>query len=159
MKTLQEFKKFIARGNVMDLAIAVIIGAAFGQIVNSLVKDIVMPPIGLLLGKVDFSSLYINLSGKPYSSLASAQRAGAATINYGTFINTVINFLIISLVIFFVVKLLNNTALHQNSAPAPTTKECPYCFSEIPIKASRCPHCTSQLPDSAAAAQVQSDHA
>ncbi|WP_010631345.1 large conductance mechanosensitive channel protein MscL [Sporolactobacillus vineae] len=156
MKTLQEFKKFIARGNVMDLAIAVIIGAAFGQIVNSLVKDIVMPPIGLLLGKVDFSSLYINLSGKSYSSLSAAQKAGAATINYGMFINTVINFLVISLVIFFAVKLLNKTTLHQQPAPAPATKECPFCFTAIPLKAKRCPHCTSELPDQDGASQARS---
>jgi large conductance mechanosensitive channel protein len=146
LKTLQEFKKFIARGNVMDLAIAVIIGAAFGQIVNSLVKDIVMPPIGLLLGKVDFSSLYINLSGKSYSSLSAAQKAGAATINYGTFINTIINFLVISLVIFFAVKLVNRTALNKKTAPDPVTKDCPYYFTAIPLKATRCPHCTSELP-------------
>ncbi|WP_353949414.1 large conductance mechanosensitive channel protein MscL [Sporolactobacillus sp. Y61] len=141
----REFKSFIARGNVIDLAVAVIIGAAFGQIVNSLVKDIVMPPIGLLLGKVDFSNLYINLSGKTYSSLDAAQKAGAPTINYGLFINNVINFLIIAAVIFFMVRLINRTPLKKPVSPK--TKLCPYCLSSIPAKATRCPHCTSQLPE------------
>lgn len=144
MKTLAEFKKFLSRGNVIDLAVAVIIGAAFGQIINSLVKDIVMPPIGLLLGRVDFSSLYINLSGHAYSNLAAAQRAGAPTINYGTFLNTVINFLIIALIIFFAVKIVDKVA-HKKTA-APTTKTCPYCLSLIPLKATKCPHCTADLP-------------
>ncbi|WP_100487441.1 large conductance mechanosensitive channel protein MscL [Sporolactobacillus pectinivorans] len=144
MKTLAEFKKFLSRGNVIDLAVAVIIGAAFGQIINSLVKDIVMPPIGLLLGKVDFSSLYINLSGHAYGSLAAAQRAGAPTINYGTFLNTVINFLIIALIIFFAVKIVDK-ASHKKTA-SPTTKTCPYCLSLIPLRATKCPHCTADLP-------------
>lgn len=147
MKTLNEFKKFLARGNVIDLAVAVIIGAAFGQIVSSLVKDIVMPPIGLLLGKVDFSSLYINLSGHVYSSLNAAQKAGAPTINYGLFINNVINFLIVSFVIFMAVKVLNKTSL-QKAKPV-ATKTCPYCLSSIPIKATKCAHCTADLPDDA----------
>lgn len=145
MKVVNEFKKFLARGNVIDLAVAVIIGAAFGQIVNSLVKDIVMPPIGLLLGKVDFSSLYLNLSGHAYSSLAAAQKAGAPTINYGIFINHVINFLIISVVIFFAIKVLNKTTVKKPAAPA--TKTCPYCFSSIPVKATKCAHCTADLPN------------
>jgi large conductance mechanosensitive channel len=141
---LKEFKAFILRGNVIDLAVAVIIGIAFGGVVSSLVKDIIMPPIGLLLGKIDFSSLYINLSGKAYATLADAQKAGAATINYGVFINTVINFLIVGLVLFFVIKGVNAT---KKPAPvaAPTTKDCPFCCTTIPLKAKRCPNCTSEL--------------
>jgi large conductance mechanosensitive channel len=143
----KELKAFIMRGNVLDLAVAVIIGGAFGKIVTSLVNDIIMPPIGLLLGRVDFASLYINLSGGTYASLADAKAAGAATINYGLFINAMLDFLIVAVVIFFVVKGVN--ALQRKpapaEAPAPTTKECPFCFTEIPIKAVRCPHCTSQL--------------
>jgi len=140
----KEFKDFIARGNVVDLAVGIIIGLAFGKIVTSLVNDIIMPPIGLLLGKVDFTNLFINLSGKPYATLAAAQEAGAATINYGVFINTIIEFLIVALVVFLLVKQINK--LMKPAAPAePTTKDCPYCFSAIPIKATRCPNCTSQL--------------
>lgn len=140
----KEFKAFILRGNVIDLAVAVMIGAAFGAIVNSFVKDVVMPPIGLLLGKVDFAKLYINLSGTAYPSLAAAQEAGAATINYGNFFNTVINFIIVGLVLFLVIKAVNAT---KKPAPAPevTTKDCPFCLTAIPLKASRCPNCTSQL--------------
>ena len=140
---LKEFKDFIMRGNVLDLAVAVIIGAAFGKIIASLVTDILLPPIGLIFGKLDFSSLYLNLSGTPYASLADAQKAGAATINYGMFLNNVINLLIVGLVIFLIVRAANSL---QRSKPAsPTTKECPYCFSTIPIKAVRCAHCTSDL--------------
>jgi large conductance mechanosensitive channel len=139
-----EFKKFIMRGNVLDLAVAVIIGGAFGSIVTSLVNDILMPPIGMLLGKINFKDLFINLSGTPYASLADAQAAGAATINYGNFINTIINFLIVAFVIFLIVRAFNK--MKKPEAPAaPTTKECPYCLSSIPLKATRCPHCTSQL--------------
>ena len=140
----KEFKAFIMRGNVLDLAVAVIIGAAFGKIVSSLVNDVLMPPIGLLLGKVDFSSLFVNLSGKDYPSLASAKAAGAATINYGLFLNTVIDFVIVALVIFLVIRAANQLQ-RPKPAPAPATKECPYCFSNIPIKATRCPACTSEL--------------
>ncbi len=141
---LKEFKDFLMRGNVLDLAVAVIIGGAFGSIVTSLVTDIIMPPIGLLLGKVDFSSLYINLSETSYSSLADAQAAGAPTINYGMFINTLINFLIVALAIFLVIRMVNR--LQQSKvSEAPTTKECPHCLSTIPLNATRCPHCTSQL--------------
>ena len=140
----KEFKAFIMRGNVLDLAVAVIIGAAFGKIVSSLVNDVLMPPIGLLLGKVDFSSLFVNLSGKDYPSLASAKAAGAATINYGLFLNTVIDFVIVALVIFLVVRAASQLK-RPEPAPAPATKECPYCFSNIPIKATRCPACTSEL--------------
>ncbi|MCO7126714.1 large conductance mechanosensitive channel protein MscL [Sporolactobacillus shoreicorticis] len=143
MKTINEFKKFLARGNVIDLAVAVIIGAAFGQIVSSLVKDIVMPPIGLLLGKVDFSNLYLNLSGHAYSSLSAAQKAGAPTINYGLFINNVINFLIVAAVIFFAIKMLNKVTPKKEAS----TKKCPYCLSSIPIKATKCANCTADLPD------------
>lgn len=144
---LSEFKKFIMRGNVLDLAIAVIIGGAFGSIVTSLVNDILMPPIGMLLGKINFKDLFINLSGTAYPSLAEAQAAGAATINYGNFINTIVNFLIIAFVIFLIVRAFNKFKKPEpEAAPAaPTTKECPYCLSTIPLKATRCPHCTSQL--------------
>ena len=139
-----EFRKFIQRGNVMDLAIGVIIGGAFGKIVTSLVNDIIMPPVGLLLGKVDFSKLYINLSGGTYATLTDAQAAGAVTINYGSFINTLIDFVIVAFVIFLVVRQLNKLQKPEPAA-APTTKDCPYCYSSIPIKATRCPQCTSEL--------------
>ncbi|NTU75521.1 MAG: large-conductance mechanosensitive channel protein MscL [Anaerolineaceae bacterium] len=143
---LKEFKAFILRGNVLDLAVAVVIGAAFGKIVGSLVEDIIMPPIGLLLGKVDFANLYLNLSGGVYDSLAKAKEAGAVTINYGVFLNTIINFLIVALAIFLVVKLSNSlTKKKEEPAAAPTTKDCPYCYSSISIKATRCPNCTSEL--------------
>lgn len=145
LKIIDEFKKFLARGNVIDLAVGIIIGTAFGQIVSSLVKDIVTPPIGLLLGKVDFSNLYINLSGKTYPSLSAAQKAGAPTINYCLFLNHVINFLIIALVIFFAVRLINKLSF-KKSDPA-TTKSCPYCLSTIPIQATKCAHCTADLPN------------
>jgi large conductance mechanosensitive channel len=141
---LKEFRDFIMRGNVLDLAIAVIIGAAFGAIVNSAVSDIVMPPIGLLLGHVDFKDLFIALNGQTYPNLAAAKAAGAPVLAYGVFINTVINFLIIALVVFIVVKQAN-----RFKQPAPvaevTTKDCPYCATAIPLKAVRCPHCTSEL--------------
>ena len=140
----KEFKEFAMRGNVLDMAIGIIIGAAFGKIITSLVNDVLMPPIGLLLGKLDFANLYINLSGKSFASFAEAKAAGAATINYGMFVNTVIDFLIVAFVIFLLIKQVNKF----KSRPAtvePTTKECPYCKSIIPIKAIRCPFCTSQL--------------
>jgi len=142
----KDLKAFILRGNVLDLAIGIIIGAAFGKIITSLVNDLIMPPIGLLLGKVDFSSLFINLSGKPYESLAAAKAAGAVTINYGTFINAVLDFLIVGLVVFFLIRGINRLVPMPKAAPtAPTTKDCPHCLSAIPLKATRCPHCTSQL--------------
>ena len=149
-RMLQEFKEFAVKGNVLDLAIAVIMGGAFGSIVNSVVNDIIMPPIGLLLGGVDFSSLFIQLkSGDPagpYLTLADAQAAGAVTLNYGQFLSTIITFLIVAFVIFLLVKSMNAMKEKEEAAPAePTTKECPHCCTEIPIKASRCPHCTSQL--------------
>jgi large conductance mechanosensitive channel len=140
----KEFRAFVMRGNVLDLAVAVIIGAAFGKIISSLVNDVLMPPIGLILGKVDFSSLFLNLSGKDYSSLASAKAAGAATINYGLFLNSVVDFLIVAFVIFLVIRVANRLQ-RKETAPAPTTKDCPYCFSQIPLKAVRCPACTSEL--------------
>jgi large conductance mechanosensitive channel len=141
---VKDFKEFIAKGNVMDMAVGVIIGAAFGKIVGSLVEDVIMPPIGLILGKVDFAGLFINLSGGDYATLKAAKDAGAATLNYGLFINTVINFLIVAFVIFLLVKQVNRL---KKPAPAgaPTTKECPHCCTAIPLKATRCPACTSTL--------------
>jgi large conductance mechanosensitive channel len=133
------------RGSVLDLAIGIIIGSAFGTIISSLVNDIIMPPIGLLFGKVNFNDLYINLSDQPATSLADAQAKGLATINYGLFLNHVIYFLIIAIVIFFVVKGINKLAQKPAPSVTPTTKECPRCFSSIPLKATRCPHCTSEL--------------
>ena len=142
----KEFREFIMRGNVVDLAIGIIIGSAFGAIVTSLVNDIIMPPIGLLLGKINFTDLFINLSGTAYPSLAAAKAAGAPTMNYGVFINTLINFLIIALVIFLIVKAMNQHAPRRPQPPAaPDTKECPYCLTKIPKKATRCPACTSEL--------------
>lgn len=145
----KEFKAFIMRGNVLDLAVGVIIGAAFAKIINSLVSDILLPPIGLLLGKVDFSNLYISLSGGQYSSLADAQAAGAATLNYGLFINNIINFLIVGFVIFLVVRYANKLITRPAAPAEPTEKDCPYCFSKIPLQATRCPHCTSHLNEQA----------
>ena len=139
---LKEFRNFILRGNVLDLAVAVIIGGAFGKINSSFVTDVLMPPLGFLLGGVDFSDLYINMSGTAYASLADAQAAGAPTINYGLFLNNVIDFIIVAAVIFLIVKLANSL---QKPKAAPTTKDCPYCFTAIPIKATRCPNCTSEL--------------
>ena len=141
---LREFKEFIMRGNVVDLAVAVVIGAAFGKIVTSFVEDVLMPPIGLLLGGVDFSDLFINLTGKDYASVAAAKAAGAATLNYGIFFNTIINFLIIAFAIFLLIKQINRFQ-KPAPAPAPATKDCPRCLSAIPVKATRCPHCTSEL--------------
>jgi large conductance mechanosensitive channel len=141
---LKEFKAFAMRGNVLDMAVGIIIGAAFGRIITSLVGDVIMPPIGLLLGKVDFSSLFLNISGTSYPTLAAAKAAGAATINYGSFLNTVIDFLIVAFVIFLIVRQVNRWSKPAPAA-APTTKECPYCVSSIPIKATRCPNCTSEL--------------
>jgi len=142
----REFRDFAMRGNVIDLAIAVVIGGAFGKIVTSFVNDVLMPPIGLVLGRVDFTNLFINLSGQPYASLEEAQAAGAATINYGVFLNTVLDFIIVAFVVFLFVRQVNRMKREEEAPPAePTTKECPYCFSEIPIKATRCPHCTSEL--------------
>lgn len=142
---LKEFKAFIMRGNVLDLAVAVIIGGAFGTIVNSLVKDIIMPPIGLLLGRINFTDLFISLNGKPYDTLKIAQEAGAPTLNYGIFIQAIINFLIIGFVIFLLIKAANAFQKKEETPKPPATKECPYCFSTISIKAVRCSNCTSEL--------------
>ncbi len=142
----KEFREFAMRGNVLDMAIGIIIGAAFGKIITSFVNDILMPPIGLLLGKVDFSNLFINLSGQSYATLPLAKAAGAATLNYGVFLNTVLDFLIVAFAIFLLVKQVNRLRRQPEAAPAaPTAKDCPFCFSSIPIKATRCAHCTSQL--------------
>lgn len=149
---LKDFKAFITRGNVVDLAVGIIIGVAFGAIVTSLVNDVIMPPIGLALHKIDFSNLAViikqGVPAGPYATVAAAKAAGAVTINYGTFINTIINFLIIAAVIFFlVVRPIANLQKPKKTAvpAAPTTKECPYCASTIPVKATRCPNCTSEL--------------
>ncbi len=139
---LKEFKEFAMRGNVMDMAVGVIIGAAFGKIVASVVEDVIMPPVGRLLGHVDFSGLFINLSGKSYETLAAAKAAGAPTLNYGLFLNTIINFLIVAFAVFLVVQQVNR----WTKKPAtPTTKDCPQCAMPIPIAAKRCGHCTAQL--------------
>ena len=141
---LKEFKEFAMKGNVLDMAIGVIIGAAFGKIVSSLVSDVLMPPIGLLMGKVDFSSLFLNLSSTPQPSLAAAKAAGAPTINYGVFLQTVFDFIIIAFVIFILVKQVNR--LKKPDAPgSPTTKDCPLCLSTIPLRATKCAHCTSNV--------------
>ncbi len=140
----KEFKEFAMKGNVLDMAVGIIIGAAFGKIITSFVSDILTPPLGLLLGKVNFSSLFINLSGESYPSIEAAKAAGAATLNYGIFIQAVIDFLIVAFAIFLVIKQVNRFR-REAPAAAPTTKECPFCASAIPIPAKRCPHCTSQL--------------
>jgi large conductance mechanosensitive channel len=141
---LKEFKEFAMRGNVLDMAVGIVIGAAFGKIVTSFVGDVLMPPIGVILGKVDFSNLFLNLSGKSYPTIAEAKAAGAATLNYGMFVNTVIDFLIVAFVIFLLARQVNRWKTSA-PAPAPATKDCPYCCSAIPIKATRCPDCTSEL--------------
>ncbi len=140
---LKEFRAFVARGSVIDLAVGVITGGAFGKIVSSLVSDVIMPPIGLLLHGVDFSNLFISLNGQAYATLAAAQAAGAPTLNYGSFINNIIDFLIVALVIFFLIRGINR--LYRPAPAAVTTKDCPYCFTAIPLKATRCPNCTSEL--------------
>lgn len=144
-KFFQEFKNFAMRGNVMDMAIGIIIGAAFGKIITSFVSDMFMPPLGLLLGKVNFSNLFINLSGTDFASLSAAKAAGAATMNYGLFLNTVIDFIIVAFVIFLLIKQINRFTVKEKPVTPPSVKECPYCFSSISIKATRCPDCTSDL--------------
>src|SRR3954469_7178435 len=142
---LKEFKEFAVRGNVLDLAVGVIIGAAFGKIITSLVDDIIMPPIGLMLGKVDFANLFIDLSGKHYPSVAAAKAAGAPTINFGNFLNSVLNFLIVALGVLLIVREINKMRGGEEKHKAEAVvKECPYCLSSVPIKATRCPHCTSE---------------
>lgn len=150
---LKEFKEFAMRGNVIDMAVGIIIGAAFGGVVISFVSDVIMPPIGLLLGKVDFANLYTILREGaitgPFASLAEAKKAGAVTISYGVFINTIINFLILVFVVFLFIRSINKLRRREEAPPAvPTTKECTYCFSAISMKATRCPHCTSELKGS-----------
>jgi large conductance mechanosensitive channel len=142
---LKEFKEFAMRGNVMDLAVGVIVGAAFGKIVSSLVEDVLMPPIGRLLGRVDFSGLFISLDGKSYETLRLAKEASAPTLNYGIFLNTVINFLIVAFAVFLVVQQVNRWTKKPAPAAVPITKDCPQCAMTIPIAAKRCGHCTSQL--------------
>lgn len=145
----KEFKKFALRGNVVDMAVGIIIGAAFSTIVSSAVDDIIMPSIGLLLGGVDFSNLFLLLKAGvpagPYLSLVDAQAAGAVTINYGLFINALISFLIVTAVLFLIIRGMNRLQREEETPAEPTTKECPFCKTNIPIKASRCPHCTSQI--------------
>ena len=146
---LKEFREFALRGNVVDMAVGIVIGAAFGTIVKSLVDDVIMPPIGLLLGGVDFASFFVLLKegspAAPYASLAEAQAAGAVTVNYGVFINAVISFLVVALVIFFLIRMMNRLRREEEAPAEPATKECPHCLSTIPIKATRCAHCTSEL--------------
>jgi large conductance mechanosensitive channel len=142
---LKAFKEFVMRGNVLDLAVGVIIGAAFGKIVSSLVDDVLMPPIGRVLGHVDFSNLFINLGDTKYDSLQHAKAAGAPTLNYGLFLNTVINFLIVAFCVFIIIQLVSRWVKKPVPPAAPTTKECPQCAMTIPIQAKRCGHCTSQL--------------
>ncbi len=141
---LKEFKEFAMRGNVVDMAVGIIIGAAFGKSVSSMVQDVIMPPIGRLMGNVGFSDLFINLSSGTYKSLAEAKAAGAATLNYGIFINTILDFVIVAFAIFMLVRTMNRLKRKEEPAPA-TTKECPECLSTIPLKARRCAHCTSAV--------------
>jgi large conductance mechanosensitive channel len=149
-KMLKDFKEFAMRGNVVDMAVGIIIGAAFGTIVKSLVADVIMPPIGLLLGNVDFSNLFIVLkegaTAGPFATIAEAQKAGAVTINYGVFINTIISFIIVAFAVFLVIRAINKLKREEEAPPEePTTKECPHCLSEIAIMATRCAYCTSEL--------------
>jgi large conductance mechanosensitive channel len=148
---LKEFKEFAMRGNVIDLAIGVIIGAAFGKIVTSLTNDVLMPPIGLLLGKVDFSNLFVSLDGRSFASLAAAKQAGAPTLNYGVFLNSVIDFLIVAFAIFLLVQQINRLQRKPDAPPPPETRDCPYCATAISVKATRCPHCTSEIVSAPAA--------
>ena len=141
----KEFKEFALKGNVIDLAVGIIIGAAFNKVVQSFVNDIIMPPVGMLLGKADFSALFLDLSGQQYTTLAEAKKAGAATINYGLFINTMVDFTIMAFVVFIMVKQINRLKRDAPAAPAPETKECPFCMSSIAVRAVRCPQCTSAL--------------
>jgi len=146
---LKEFKEFALRGNVLDMAIGIILGVAFGKIVTSFVEDILMPPLGLVIGKVDFASLFVSLTGRHFDSVAAAKAAGAPTLNYGIFVNNVLNFVIVAFVIFLLVRQVNR--FKRQPAAAPTTRECPYCCASIPLKATRCSSCTSEVPKVAAA--------
>ncbi len=156
MKILSEFKKFAMRGNVLDMAVGIIIGAAFGKIVDSVVKDMIMPPLGILLGEIDFANLFFVLKDgagapSPYPSLSAAQAAGAVTLNIGLFLNTVISFIIVAFAVFMLIKAVNTLQAKldtKEQEAAPTTKECPYCFSKIDIRATRCPECTTELSPS-----------
>lgn len=141
----KEFKEFAMRGNVLDMAVGIIIGAAFGRIVTSFVEDMLMPPIGLLLGKVDFSNLFLSLTGQSFDSLAAAKAAGAATLNYGLFFNHVINFLIVAFAVFLLIRQVNRLKRAEAPAAAPTTKDCPFCMMSIPLAAKKCGHCTSAV--------------
>jgi len=144
----KEFKEFAVKGNMIDMAVGIIIGAAFGKIITSLVADVIMPPIGLLMGKVDFSNLFVNLSGGEFASLADAKKAGAATLNYGLFVNTILDFAIVAFAVFLLVKQINR--LKKADAPAPaTTRDCPHCLTAIPVKATKCGHCTSEVSPAA----------
>jgi large conductance mechanosensitive channel len=142
---LKEFREFALKGNVIDLAIGIIIGAAFNKVVQSLVNDIIMPPIGMLMGKMDFSALFVNLSGKQFETLVEAKKAGAATLNYGLFINTIVDFAIMAFVVFIMVKQINRIKREAPAAAAPATKECPFCLSIVPLAATRCSQCTSMF--------------
>jgi large conductance mechanosensitive channel len=142
---LKEFKEFAMRGNVLDMAVGIIIGAAFGKIVTSFVEDVMMPPLGRLVGRVDFSSLFVSLDGKHYDTIALAKTASAPTLNYGLFLNTIINFLIVAFAVFLLVRTVNRWTSKPAPAAAPTTKDCPQCAMSIPIQAKRCGHCTAQL--------------
>lgn len=142
---LKEFKEFAMKGNVVDMAIGIMIGGAFGKIITSVVGDILMPPLGLILGKVDFSNLFIDLSGKGFASLADAKKAGAATINYGLFVNTVIDFTILAFVLFLLIRQVNKMKAPAPAPAAPTTRPCPWCLTDIPLQAKRCAHCTSEV--------------
>lgn len=153
MAILKEFKEFAMRGNALDLAVGVIIGTAFGSVVSSLVNDIIMPPIGLVLGRIDFRHLFVDLSGAGYPTLAAAQEAGAPTLNYGMFIQTVLDFLIVAFAVFLIVRAANRLRAprgQQEEAP-PSTRECPYCLSQIPLRATRCAYCTAEVEPAAGA--------
>ena len=141
---IKEFREFAMKGNVIDMAVGIIIGAAFGKIVSSLVNDIIMPPLGLLIGKMDFSNLFVTLSGDKLASLAQAKAAGATTLNYGIFLNNIVDFLIVSLAIFILISQINRLRRKEETKP-PAVKDCPRCFSSIPVKATRCPNCTSEI--------------
>jgi large conductance mechanosensitive channel len=143
MAVFKEFKEFAMKGNVLDMAVGIIIGAAFGKIIASIVQDMLMPPLGLLLHHVNFSNLFISLDGKSYATAEAAKAAGAVTLNYGIFLNTIIEFLIIAFAVFFLIRMVNRWT--RKPASSPTTRACPYCCSEIPLKATRCPHCTANV--------------